>query len=357
MEINLDLTKKHYIYPSIEQFRNIIHNVKHQTDYIGKDENGDAIYQTKEKPVLSFVGTTKLHGTNAGVVVDFSTNEIYFQSREHIITPAKDNAGFAMFMSKIQQGFINCCKFSLNHSPNRKYIIYGEWCGGSIQKGVGLNKLPKMFVIFDIASIDIETEERIWLHRGFLKEFSNHKEHIYNIYEFPTWIIDIDFNNPELVQNQLIELTQTVEDECPVSKQLGATGELCGGGIVWKCITPGYEDSQFWMKVKGTKHSSSKVKTIASVNIENIESIKNFVELTVTENRCKQSLQKLKEDNKPLNKTSLGDYLRWIHNDIMKEEIDTIVANGFDPKILGQPISNKAREWFFKNELNFSEII
>lgn len=356
MNINTDLNKTHYKYPSIEQFRNLIHNVNHKVDYVGLDANGEAIVdESRIKPTLSFIGSTKLHGTNAAVVIDFKNDEIYYQSREHIITPTKDNAGFAMFMANIQQGFINCVQYSLNHAPNRKYVIYGEWCGGSIQKGVALNQLPKMFVIFDICSIDIETEERTWLHKGFLKEFSNHKENVYNIYEFPTWSIDIDFNKPQFSQNELIDLTIKVEEQCPVAHQLGAEG--VGEGIVWKCITPGYEDSQFWMKVKGEKHQSSKVKTLAPVNVEKLEGINNFVESVVTPNRCIQALQNILLQGKSLDKSCLGDYIRWIHNDIIKEEIDTIVANGFDQKVIGKPISDKARQCFFQNEANFSSIV
>lgn len=105
----------------------------------------------------------------------------------------------------------------------------------------------------------------------------------------------------------------------------------------------------------GEKHSASKVKTIAAVDTEKIQNIKDFVESTVTHNRCMQSVQKLKEAGKPLTRQSVGDYLRWIINDVMKEELDTMVNNGIEPKSVNSAISNHARQWFFMNEINFDE--
>jgi len=48
---------------------------------------------------------------------------------------------------------------------------------------------------------------------------------------------------------------------------------------------------------------------------------------------------------------SMGDFIRWVFNDIMKEEMDTMIASQIDPKKLGGPIANIARPWFI-NKLN-----
>ena len=42
----------------------------------------------------------------------------------------------------------------------------------------------------------------------------------------------------------------------------------------------------------------------------------------------------------------LGDFLRWIVKDIMKEETDVLVANNLEPKDVNSSISNIARTWF-----------
>jgi hypothetical protein len=83
--------KKMIKFPSIEQFRSVVATVLRQYNFAGLDENGDAIYDTtKPKPTLTFKGTVKLHGTNAGVSFKYgydNTSEYWVQSRENIITP------------------------------------------------------------------------------------------------------------------------------------------------------------------------------------------------------------------------------------------------------------------------------
>lgn len=49
--------------PSIERFNNVVNNISRQHNFVGLDENGDAIYDhSKPKPVIKFKGTVKLHG-------------------------------------------------------------------------------------------------------------------------------------------------------------------------------------------------------------------------------------------------------------------------------------------------------
>ncbi len=79
---------KHISFPSIEQFRNVVGSVNRQYNFVGLDENGEAIYDSSlPKPVLTFKGTVKLHGTNAGVCFN-DVDGMWYQSRENIITPA-----------------------------------------------------------------------------------------------------------------------------------------------------------------------------------------------------------------------------------------------------------------------------
>lgn len=57
------MKRKHCSFPEIGQYRSIVKTVRERAQYIGKDENGDAIFdESKECPIISFRGTTKLHG-------------------------------------------------------------------------------------------------------------------------------------------------------------------------------------------------------------------------------------------------------------------------------------------------------
>lgn len=332
-------------FPSIEQFRNVIHHVKASHRYAGKDEAGEPIYDhTLELPTLKFQGTVKLHGTNAAVVYDFVSQELSYQSRERVLSLTQDNAGFMLAQMKYEKEWL--AFFDSMYDPGvSKIAIYGEWCGQGIQKGVAISTLPKMFVIFAVKFVDKAGAE-VWaapLDPGET-EYTNIPG-VRDIEEFPMWELDIDFAHPELAQNHMIEITEAVENECPVGKAFGVSG--VGEGVVWTCITPGWEGLRF--KVKGEKHSASKVKTLAAVDVEAIQALKDFVDATVTEQRLEQGVDNLvREQLKPLDMTSMGDFIRWVYNDVVKEETDTIVASGFDPKKLGGPIANKARPWFIK---------
>ena len=317
-------------YPSIEQFRNIIRAVQSQHDYQGKDENGDNIYlHTSDYPTLSFKGTVKLHGTNAGIV-RYKDGSTVYQSRERELSLLSDNAGFAAAM-------MGCdLEFLFKDVEFNEYIaIYGEWCGGNIQKGVAINGLSKMFVIFGIKVDDKSIELNPALH--------SNEQNIYNILQFPTYEIEIDFNNPEYAQNKLIELTLEVEKECPVGKHFGNIG--IGEGIVFQAV----DNQDFKFKSKGELHSSSKVKTLNSVDVESLEGVNDFVELAVSKNRLKQGLTWLQENQFPLDAKSTGDFVKWVVSDVFKEESDTIVANKLDAKKVRSAISVKARNWFLNS--------
>lgn len=335
-------------FPSIEQFRNVIRHVKSHAQYVGKDENGDAIYDPSiPVPTLKFRGTVKLHGTNAGIVYDVATDTFTYQSRERVLSLTSDNAGFMLAQLKHENVWRDVAHQVtgeiLPHRNVTKVAIFGEWCGSGIQKGVALTQLPKMFVIFAIKAVfDDDTTQ--WVDVGAI-DLHLPDSNLFNIDTFSTYEIDIDFNHPELAQNKMIEITEEVENECPVGKYFGVSG--VGEGVVWTCVSDGWNSSGTWFKVKGEKHSVSKVKTLAPVDAEAAQNLKDFVDSVVTEARLEQGLDNLvREQLKPVEMSSMGDFIRWVFNDVLKEEMDTIVASQLDPKKLGGPIANKARPWF-----------
>jgi len=316
------------------------------------DENGEAIYDpTLPKPTITFKGTVKIHGTNAAV--SYNAKELWAQSRENIITPEKDNAGFAFFVESNKEAFYELFAQVMDKTipwpdPYKNTItIYGEWAGGNIQKGVGVCNLPKSFFIFGVKiTPHTETEEELKANPAYWVDYTYLRapEHnIYNIDDYPTYSIDIDFNIPQLVQNQLSELTIKVEEECPVAKAFGFSG--IGEGIVWSAEFKGVVNR---FKVKGEKHSSSKVKTLAAVNVEKLEGIQKFVDYAVTESRFKQALENVFPNQEPIDVKKMGEVIRWVVNDVIKEEMDTMVENQIEPKEVNKYISSKVREMFFK---------
>lgn len=330
-------------FPSIEQYRHAVREATTRARYAGKQEDGTPIYaEDRVLPTLTFRGTVKIHGTNAAIVRE--AGEVYYQSRERKLSLEFDNAGFmAAMQSQPVDALINQVLVGVGVSPAQDptVCIYGEWCGKGIQKNVAISELSKRFVIFAIKVDDT------WVDFSLIP-LNLPGSIFYSAFEFPNWEIEIDIENPMVINNRLVELTQMVEDECPVAKCFGVSG--IGEGIVWWCTTPGYRDIRF--KVKGEKHSVSKVKTLASVDVEKITTLNEFVARTVTDERLTQGLHVLQTELLlPFEMTSLGEFIRWVFNDVMKEEADTIFASGFERKDLGSPIAGRSRKWFVE-ELN-----
>jgi hypothetical protein len=312
-------------YPKTGQFRTVIQTVKTNHDFKGKDKNDEPVYNHETPyPTLTFEASVKIHGTNAGIVFK-RDGEIEYQSRERKLSVMSDNADFMQSMLTKDLQFI---KDFYNFEDT--LVVYGEWCGGNIQKGVAVSNLKeKIFIIFAVYA----DGEFVALD----KDLHDTAQKIYNIYDFPTWKIDIDFNNPLLAQNKIVELTLVVEDKCPVGEYFGYEG--VGEGIVLRCVSR----PDLFFKSKGEKHSSSKVTKLAEIDPEKLQSADKFVEYAVTENRLNQGLEHFELDVK-----NVGGFIRWLINDVISEELDTLLQSGLTVKDVNKQMSQKAKEFFFK---------
>ena len=263
-QINTNLNLKHYPFPSIEQFSNVIFNIK-------RDLNFDL--STKVK----YLFTCKSHGTNAAAIIDFKNDIIYFQSRERVISVLSDNAGFATYMSKYQKDLIDMIKSNLDISnidwSKNILAIYFEMCGGNIQKGIALSQLDKMAIVIGVATIDIETNQKNWFSIEETHKYKIPSLKIYNIYDFKTYEFEIDFNNYNGLEEKFAEIVTEIENECPIGKYFGITG--IGEGFVAKPIDANY-NSGFWFKCKGEKHAMKKVNSIKPVDDEKINKLINI---------------------------------------------------------------------------------
>ena len=240
-------------YPKTRQFKDCVFQVRKDSEYHGKPI-----------PKLTFNGTVKLHGSNSSVV--FNGGDIEFQSRNRIITPEDDNLGFAKFAEEIHW---NEFFYTLlgDHNRYSKAVVYGEWCGEGIQSGIAISKAPKMFVIF---AIKISDE---WVPLDSVRR-ADVDSRVKWIDDFPTYTTIIDFNEVESAINSLVDITAQVEESCPVGRQLGFEG--IGEGVVWVCES----NLDLRFKVKGEKHSNSKVKKLNPVDAERIERLKTLMTLS-----------------------------------------------------------------------------
>ena len=337
-------------FPKIGQYRNLIQDLNNGFTFKGLDENGEAIYDKNVvKPTLTFKGSVKLHGTNAGVAYNKNLG-IWTQSRNNAFTLDQSDShfGFTFFVNINKEFFEKVFREieeKYNVSEDKAIVIFGEWAGKGIQKKVAISEFEKSFFIFGVKIYSPDpSEPSVWVEH---EKISSNENRIYNINDFPTFTIDIDFNNPKFAQNLLAEFTDKVEKECPVSKQLGVSG--IGEGIVW---TTFYNGNRYSFKVKGDEHNASKdggdKKKKPDVSPQKLNSIQEFVNYSVTESRFNQSLHEVFGENGVPDIKSTGKVLSWIVRDIMAEEIDVLKENNLEPKDVNKYISNEAKKMFFK---------
>jgi hypothetical protein len=348
--------KKVFKFPSIESFSSIVKNVREKAKFVGLDDEGKAIFdETLRAPVYEFHGTVKIHGTNASICYN-EKHGLWVQSRTNIITPLSDNAGFAGYVEANKESFMKLVKDYVSKNnldvSEDTVCIYGEWCGGSIQKGVAVNKLSKMFVIFGIKlmqktdKIDPETGEVLldgsWLNHIGVK---NESIQCYNIEDFPTFKVVVDFENPKLSQNEIIDLTIQVEEKCPVGFKFGVEG--IGEGIVFSCTLN--DGSVVRFKSKGEKHSKTKVKVLKEVDNE-LEVLKQNLALELTPDwRVDQAIQEVFNtlNNGVVDVKGLGDVIKWVLADIVKEESHKLAEAKIELKQLSSYISANVKKRFF----------
>ncbi len=362
-----------YKFHSIGQFRNTAHTALSKAQYHGQ-----------AAPQLEFYGTTKLHGANTAVYLELNNPGVLgLQSRNRRISLEDDFAGFARFMSNPQRQAVVANIFTKVKElypaldKNKAIVVYGEWCFTQQPKGVAINQLPQMFVVFAIKitntkeHIDLSAEESLgdnddddvsdadanaednssqWLSpEEISKVVPKVKEslvNIYNVHDFKTWRITVDFASPASVIEKLTEYTEQVEKECPVALELGVSG--MGEGIVWKCITPhpDFDTKDLVFKIKGAKHKVSNKKELTSADIERQKNAKNFADMCLTQARLEQGVDYLKEHNEEIKIENIGIFIKWLVKDCFKEELDTLKASGLDKKEVSSEISKKAKFWF-----------
>lgn len=368
-----------YKFPSIEQFNNAVKSLKIYQKYVNRT-NGEM--QDKALSV-KFIGTIKLHGSNAGVVLNFDSETdfaYYPQSRSRVISIESDNLDFSQFAynPKVRDFLTNFMYekvYKTFSEEERKSIlsvaVYGEWAGIGIQKGVAISEMERFFAPFEVAVYKKPSEEYLKLHqaenvehqRFFLplevqEELLNEELRIFPIskivkpYEIT---IELDEKGFYKASETLSDITNMVEKEDPFGKAFGISG--VGEGVVWKMAEPNFDFGEIRFKVKGEKHAVSKVKTIAPVDFEKLAKVQEAVDLYATENRFEQGVQYLQEMQIPMDSKSIGEFIKWVQSDIIKEHSEAMLSSGINVKSVTNLVAKKAAEWYkaYINKLTFSE--
>lgn len=330
---------------------------------------------------VTYKAKVKLHGMNHAVQVHTNGN-IVCQSRTIILTAKDDNAGFAKWVEGNKEPWLEAMGF----------VVYGEWVGPGIQKGVALADLPrKVFAIFGARTISADgiVDDDLLVEPALLREIVYGIPDVYVIpwYSCPvkghaiadTVVsldanlivqLDIDWNYPDgqlsLLTNQINEWVADVEANDPwVEANFGIKGT--GEGLVFYPVSKPHLNytnfTNLTFKAKGEAHKNIKTAKPAQVNPESAASVDAFVSMVLTDARLEQGTRSILGEHKHtdslnclwcttgnlvFDKKNTGKFVNWIVSDVEKETQDELEASGLSWKDIQKPLSEKARAWYLE---------
>lgn len=352
---------------------------------------------------VDFTGTVKVHGTNITVVFRNNGSPPQIQSRNRVITsdsPATDNSGAAAFLTP----WLGKLRREVERTLGKQYaawkeiMIAGEFAGRGIQKGVGVSGLERFYVIFGLLL------DGVWMPPSVWREVGVEEGRIFNIFDFQTFKVTIDFtprrrivgqgtvqegivdqedaciekmgklallqrdgdgeakegDTDERSEFKMVEdverMTQAVEDECPVALKIGSVRHGVGEGIVWveESLVPLENPLRF--KSKGPKHMivGKKIPQKQGPGDDaKKKSVEDFVAYAVTDMRLRQGLESLTEgrdgesvDTLRLDKKNIPCLYKWVMADVAKEVGDVMQETGLTQKEVEKEVMGRVREFF-----------
>lgn len=341
-------------YPSIDQFKHTVQNVRRTVNHFNLDQN---------QVEIEFTGTVKLHGTNASILLVKSEDgnfKYQVQSRTNILSIDQDNYGFCQYALKHEDFYSKVLNSLLNTLPDEskdKVLaigVYGEYAGKGVQKSVAISEVDKFFAPFDIAIFSTtDNPEKLsttYLPVESLNEFNNPDVRCYPVSLIEPYKVKLKLSDVYELSNVLQDLTLKVEEECPFAKQVFNVSGI-GEGVVWKSEPNEHIKDRLVFKVKGEKHAVSKVKTLAPVDFQAIKAYEEAADCYCTDNRLFQGLQSMQEMRIERTLENISEYIKWVQQDIWKEEQDEIQANDLVWKKLTGYIAKRAVK-YYKEHLN-----
>lgn len=304
------------------------------------------------KSVVTYRGKVKLHGTNAGIAVD-ADGTVYAMSRTSVITPENDNVGFAKWVDSQKDALAAFAP------PTGTIVLYGEWCGPGIQKGVAISQIKeRVFAVF--AAFRIEDDKRtgiivepIALKHVCEKAFGHEYDHVIPWFnEGERFTVDWTASAEDLedVLSRINARVAEVEACDPfTSKQFGVDGT--GEGLVMYPVdSPQYDHfSALVFKAKGDAHRVMGKTKAAQADPTVMSSLREFAENACTVSRMEQGVRAVNEGELVFDMKKTGDFCRWISGDIEKECLSEMEASGIELKLGKNACVNYAKVWYVKN--------
>jgi hypothetical protein len=340
------------LYPKItsklSEVRSYLVHSGHVTEIHGTSDSPDITYTPASLPI---VGTVKLHGAHADILVD-SNDKITLQSRNNPnITKENDNYDFAATMEPHYPAILQIrdryrrrfqhLKPEANAVDDFHLLMAGEWIGSKIQRGLAISSLARCFVIVSVAV------NGTWMRDTDFADIHNEGALLYNISRSGFYHAALNLNDLKSTLDQLDTITAQVEKECPFGSTFDVKGS--GEGIVWK-LEDFPNKPNTWFKVKGEKFMPTlrapEDPAVAAEKERQKGVAGAFAERTVTEIRLEQGWDYLREMGIARNHKEIGAFLKWLYGDISIEERAEIKEKGIEVRGLKEAIKVIARPWY-----------
>jgi len=307
-----------------------------------------------------FRGTVKIHGANTTLVFRDCDNlaDVTIQSRNKILASglgSGENNGMAEFLAGVPLARLAQSVFGTQKARFKTLIIAGEFAGKDVQKGVGISKLERFFMVFNVCIDDL------WRDMGRLSGVALPEYRVFNIMNYKTFKVTINLDaDTTAAERQMMEYTQEVASACPVAKALGGSGP--GEGIVWTMLVPirhhrarilgfktksqDFQATAYAPRARGT--TTPATTTSMTLIPEPKRMADEFVNYAVGQRRLEQGIEYMVEMGIPLKAENAKSFTRWVTNDTLKEEAEQMKAVKVHPTLICVGIGNLAGDWFGK---------
>lgn len=308
--------------------------------------------------VVHYRPKVKLHGTNAAVqchadgriIAQSRTNELFAaQVIAGTAFPGNDNAGFARWVKDNETLWQDT-----RDNARSDVIIFGEWIGPGIQKGVAVSEIPKKcFAVFAARPLadGLPLGDELWVDPSILQELV---AGIPDTYVLPWYNEGIELDWSKTAEELMVRATEInqwvgeVEANDPwVEATFNVKGT--GEGLVFYPTSKDHlglaNFNNLVFKAKGEKHKNIKTASPAQLAPEAAASINGFVDMVLTDARLEQGVRVVAGELN-FDARNTGNFVKWICEDVKKETQDELEASKLEWKQVQKPLSEKARNWF-----------
>ncbi|KAF7312287.1 Glycoside hydrolase family 5 protein [Mycena indigotica] len=346
----------HVPYPSTPGFNNF------KVDYVRALDR--AMGDGPRPPTrATFFGTVKLHGSNATIVFrNGNKTAAQIQSRSWIIeSTKKDNCGTFALLSKapLHRLVEQILKTRQQGDAFTEIYICGEIAGKGVQKGVAITQLERFFAIFNIRV------DGHWVDLRQYKDCALPEHRIYNVAQYKTFEVDIDFRAPTTQVHDLMQkYTAEVYLECPFGHAfVDAAGKSVSGngeGIVWTMVRSpfldeengrGFDDTLLCnFKTKGETFSTTAYQPKAKIDPAMAELASDFAKYALGERRLEQGIEYLESEQaregQPQDGYNLkltGAFIKFVTEDAIREERNEMLRLGVAEKDAKREVGARAK--------------